>query len=103
MGSRRKRSHKGSSGSVRGLSCPNSTTFVSALGVEQKGESQKFLFCGHYLRGRMDRKRTAQREVKEKEGCRCRSEICTTKEQPELAWVSRVKPQSQSNCRVHCH
>lgn len=69
MGRRRKRSHKGSSGSVRGLSCPNSTMLLSALGVGQKGESQKFPFCGHYLRGRMDRKRTAQGEVKEKEGC----------------------------------
>lgn len=65
-GGEEKRSYKGSSGSVRGLSCPNSTMLMSALGVGQKGESQKFLFCGHYLRGRMDRKRTAQ-EDKEKE------------------------------------
>lgn len=85
MGRRRKRSHKGSSGGVTGLSCPNSTTLMSALGVRQKGESHRFPFCGHYLRGRIDRKRTAHGEVKEKEGCRCRSEICTRKEQPELA------------------
>lgn len=85
MGRRRKRSHKGGSASVRGVSCPNSTTLMTALGVGQKGGSQKVPFCGHYLRGRTDRKRTAQGEVKEKERCRCRSEICTRKEQPELA------------------
>ena len=69
-GGEEKGATKGSSGSVRGLSCPNckpnSTIIMSALGVGQKGESQKFLFCRHCFRGRIDRKRTAQGEFKGK-------------------------------------
>lgn len=37
---------------------------MSALGVGQKGENQKVFYCGHCLRDRMDRKRTAQGELK---------------------------------------
>jgi len=59
---------KGSSGSVRGLSRPNrkpnSTVLTSALGVGQNGENH--LFCRHCLRGRTDRKRTAEGEFKGK-------------------------------------